>query len=195
MKKYILSVIIVSTLSLVSCSKDDEPNKDDNYQTENFLNAYLTKTGFNENVRETGGGFYEFGLHFKSLNKGKIQKIRIKIPEVNNALRVTLWDSNEQNVYWEQVFDINQANQEFVFDIMDISLEKNKEYAISMNNNKWYEWSKNNSGTVTYPFVVGNIEIQNYGYSGVGTSQSFPIAQMPTDYYAGDLSFDFIRIE
>lgn len=195
MKKNILQLLLVCLIALISCSKDDDPSTNDAHQSENFLNGYLMKTGFKENVNASGGGFYEFGLHFKPLNKGKIQKIRIKIPEVNNALRVTLWDSNEQNVYWDQVFDINQANQEFVFDIMDITLEKNKEYAISMNNDSWYEWNKNNLGTVTYPFVIGNIEIQNYGYSESGTSQTFPIAQMPTDYYAGDLSFDFIRMD
>ncbi len=43
----------------------------------------------------------------------------------------------------------------------------------------------------TYPIVSGNIELTAYKFT-TGTSQTLPTS-LQTNYYAGDLSFNFIQ--
>jgi len=64
---------------------------------------------------------------------------------------------------------------------------------ITMNSDDWYRRSKINNESIVYPLTVGNIEINSYGYFN-GDEQTYP-NNFQTNYYAGDLAFDFERTE
>ena len=181
--------LLVVIFLMASCSKDDDGPK---FQEENFLASFLSQTGFDQKTNLfVNSGSYEFGLFFSPRVKGKITSLKVKLPDVNSSLKVTLWDVEASTVIRTEIVNVATINTDFTFDINDISLEKDKEYAITMNTNDWYDRRKNDGSTVTYPIISGNIELKSYKFIS-GTSQTLP-TRSQTNYYAGDLSFNFIQ--
>lgn len=60
-----------------------------------------------------------------------------------------------------------------------------------MNTNDWYDRKKNDDSNTSYPIVSRNIELTAYKFT-TGTSQTLPTSSQ-TNYYAGDLIFNFIQ--
>lgn len=196
MKNLAKKIIVVLALATVlsSCSKDDNPTP--SYTEENFMSGFLTNSGFSALTdNSVNNGDYEFGLEFTPLVKGKITFLKIKLPEANNALRITIWDKSTAtpSVIRTETVNVTTIDAEQGFDISDLELQANKQYAITMNSNDWYNHRRTGNTEATYPITSGNIRIDNYKWIS-GTTQMYP-TNVATTYYAGDLSFNFIQIE
>jgi hypothetical protein len=186
-------VAIATTLILFSCSKDDDRP---NYSEENFMTGFLTSSGFSASTDASiNGGSYEFGTEFTPLVKGKITSLKVKPPATNGALRITIWDKSTATatVIRSETVNVTAANTEQGFDIVDLELTANHQYAITMNSDDWYNHRRTGNTDVTYPITSGNIRIDNYKWIG-GTTQSYP-TNIALSYYAGDVSFNFIQID
>lgn len=188
-------ILLCILLFSFACSKDED-SKSAQLPEENPLQEYLANAGFN-NAYTTIAGFgnYELGFTFKPLVNGKINSIVIKLPDVRNNIRVTLWDLQTHAILFEDNFNVSVAGIDTVFDIEPLSLIGNKEYVISMNTDSSYINSSNlfNPVDATYPITVGNISILN-ARSKSGAEQLFPDT-ISTSSYSGNCSFNFQLIE
>ena len=195
--KTLKTTIAILALSLftISCSKDDEASKKV-YEIENPLAQYLINTGF-KNAYPTipGLGFYEVGFTFKPLVSGKIISINIKLPDVKNNIKVTIWDLQTQMVVFDNSFNVSTAASNMVFDINPLSLAANKDYVISMNTDSYYvnKASFLSSVNIAHPITVGNISILN-SRSKSGNTQILPTT-ISTSSYSGNCSFNFQQTE
>lgn len=135
----------------------------------------------------------ELGLEFAPLVKGKINSLVVRIPDVNNILKVTLWDKASQTALKTETLNIAVANKLYTFDIEDITLTKNKTYIISFNTNDATDRLRNNSTDATYSITSGNIRIDGFKRKFSATP-IFPTETISYGY-AGDLSFNFQQTE
>jgi hypothetical protein len=180
-----ISLLLCISLSLVNCSKKDDPIAE-----QDPLSGYLKAAGFDQKVTNyVNSADYEFGYSFIPLVDGKITAIVAKIPAVQNGVRVTIWDKTAGTVLRTESIDFATADVEVVKPINALALTKDKEYFITFNSNDWYEHKKTDGTNATYPFTVGDIKITGYSYKS-GTTQTLPNVN-PTNYYAGDCSFRF----
>ncbi len=196
MKVTILKLCMVFLIMplVSSCSKDDDGDSSPTYNEENFLESYLTSTGFSQSKSDfVDSGNYEFGLDFTPLVKGKITSLKVKLPAVNNSLRITIWDKATTTIIKTEIANVSTANTDFTFDIVDLELVKNKEYSITMNSKDWYNREKTDATQAVYPVTAGNIQLDRYRWAS-GVVQNFP-GNISATYYAGDLSFNFIQID
>jgi hypothetical protein len=158
------------------------------------MDGYLTATGFSEKTtNQLNLGDYEFGNEFIPTVKGRITSLKIKLPDINSSVRVTLWDKATTLPIKTEIINVAAANILYTVDIVDIDLVKDKEYAITMNSNDWYDRRKTSSANTTYPVTAGNIKIISYTFRS-GTAQTYPNSPQ-LSYYAGDVSFNFQRTE
>ena len=193
-----LSILIASTIITFSCSKSDDsppaPVAPVVYSEENFLDGYLTSSNFIQaTANNINAGDYEFGSEFTPLVKGKITTLKVKLPDVRTNLRVTIWDKMAGTAIRTETINVAAANTVTVVDIIDLDLIKDKEYAITMNSNDWYDRRKTDGTSITYPITAGNIKINSYKWVS-GTVSIYP-TNLASNYYAGDLSFNFQRTE
>ena len=189
-----LCMILLIMPLVSSCSKDDDGDSGPTYNEENFMESYLTSTGFNQAKSDfVDSGNYEFGLDFTPLVKGKITSLKVNLPAVNNSLRITIWDKAASTIIKTEIVNVSTANTDFTFDIVDLELVKNKEYSITMNSNDWYNRVKTDGTDAVYPITAGNIQLDRYRW-GSGVAQNLP-GSISSNYYAGDLSFNFIQID
>jgi len=188
--KTIFTLLITAALA-ISCSndKDDAPK----FKTENPLEAYYAATGFNTSTNFINSGDYEFGLVFTPTVKGKIKAITLKLPAVNPAVRVTIWDYASKAVLRSETVNVVAADAVVTKEINELALDKDKKYMITMNSNDWYNKNKVDKSNAVYPIVAGNITFNEYRWIG-GTAQTFPTT-VSSSYNAGDLSFDFQQTE
>lgn len=190
------SLVAIVFFVFESCSKTETPAPPTVkvYPEENFSESYFSTTGLNEKIiPKININAVEMGTGFAPIVKGKITAIRVKLPVVNNNLRVTIWDNELLTVLQIVTVNVALANTIITQDIPDLDLIKNREYTISMNSDDWFEHTKLDNSALIYPFVIGNIKILNYKQY-VTTYQFFPVNQFPA-LYTGDLSFDFQRTE
>jgi hypothetical protein len=186
-------VLLVAAITLVSCSKDDDGPT---FNEENFFNGFLINSGFSAITdANINGGSYEFGTEFTPLVKGKITSLKVKLPATNTTLRVTIWDKSTTTatVIRTETVNVTAADTEQGFDIPDLELTANHQYAITMNSDDWYNHRRTGNTDVTYPITSGNIRIDSYKWIG-GTTQTYP-TNIALSYYAGDVSFNFLQIE
>jgi uncharacterized protein DUF4082 len=190
LKKSLL-ILCVAAIA-ISCDKDDDNNNTPVYQPESPLQGYLTTSGFNQETDEiVNGGDYEYGYRFRPTVTGAITAISVKIPDVNEALRVTIWDVATQEPIKTETFNVTSSGVAVVKAISPLALTKDKEYLISINSADYYEHYKTDNSNATYPISVGNIQITGYAFSN-GLLQTFPATTDPS-YYAGDVNFTFLR--
>lgn len=190
--KTIFAILSVALLTF-SCSSDDD-NKPEPiaYPDENPLDLYMAGSGFSQKAVDVkNSGIYEYGFSFKPTVTGKISSFFAKIPDVNTALRITLWDAATKTVIKSETMNISVANMAFEKTILPIQLVKDKEYFFSVNSDDWINRTKTDGSAATYPIVAGNITITGYAYiSSTATETIFPTNARNT-YYAGDISFKF----
>lgn len=189
----ILFTILSAAIFTVSCSSDDDKDNTPKFETENPLAVYYTQTGFTTVTNFVNSGDYEFGLVFTPTVKGNIKAVTLKLPSVNSAVRVTIWDYTTKAVLRSETINAASADVEVKKEISVLALEKDKKYLISMNSNDWYKKNKADLSNVTYPIVAGHITFNEYRWIS-GTSQTFP-TNVSANYNAGDLSFDFQQTE
>jgi hypothetical protein len=191
------NVVIIALLifGAVSCKKDKAEPAPTVYPEESFLDGYLNSTGFSQALTNVVNfNNYELGLEFKPTVKGKITSLLVKLPDVRTDLRVTIWDKATQMPIRIETVNVAVANTQYDFDIADLELVKDKEYAITMNSNDYYLREKTNGTAATYPVVSGNITIISHKFV-VGTAQTYPTSPAQLDYYGGDCTFKFKQID
>jgi hypothetical protein len=192
MKNLILSLIAISVIT-VQCRKDDDSPEPVVYPEENPLALYHTNAGFTASSNFINAGDYEFGLVFSPNVKGKINSIVLQLPDVNQSVRVTLWDYDTKTVLKSEIVSVSTANTVVTKTIASVILEKDKKYLISMNSNDWYKRNKPDNGNAVYPVSAGNIKFWEYRWVS-GVNQVFP-TNVSLNYNGGDLSFNFQQTE
>ena len=174
----IFAMSVFALFSMISCNSDS-----DNSIETNFLGDYLQKTKFKNKVTSIKDGTSaEAGLFFTPTANGKITKLKVKIPDVNSALKITIWQGTT----------IVKADTEQVFDIADISLTSGKEYAITMNSGDWYKRNITDESNVTYPITSRFFKINAFKKTD-STTPTLPTTTIANAYY-GDLSFDYLVV-
>lgn len=192
--KTIFTLLTIAIFT-ISCSSDND-GESVKYNEENPLDAYLAASGFSQkSVDQKNAGIYEYGFSFKPTVTGKIKALIVKIPDVNAALRVTLWDAATKTVIKSEVVNVPTANVTVEKVITAIKLTKDKEYFFTVNSDDWINRTKTDGSAATYPIVAGNITITGYAFiSSTAGETLFPTNARNT-YYAGDMTFKFQQTE
>jgi hypothetical protein len=194
MKNFKLKTLLVLCIAAMSfsCDSDDDNNTTPVYQPESPLQGYLTNSGFNEQIDEViDGSDQEYGFKFRPTVTGAITTLSVKIPDVNNNLRVTVWDVASQTAIKTETFNITSSGVAVAKAISPLPLVKDKEYMITINSADYYEHSKDDGSNATYPLSVGNIQITGFASTN-GLLQTFPTTASG-NFYAGDVNFTFLR--
>ena len=196
--KTLKTIIALFTISIftISCSSDDDKTEEVKYAEENPLDAYMAGSGFSQKAVDVkNSGIYEYGFSFKPTVTGKINALIVKIPDVNTALRITLWDAATKTVIKSETVNVATANVTVEKAITPIALTKGKEYFFTVNSDDWINRTKTDGSAATYPIVAGNITITGYAYiSSTAAETLFPTNARNT-YYAGDMTFKFQQTE
>ncbi len=184
-------LLLMLVLTLFSCRKnEDSTPKPKVFPEENPLQAYLTKSGFNEKVgNNINENYFEFGYRFVPKVTGKINAVTFKIPDNATNTRVTLWDVDTKTPIKTIIIPNNTAHEEVRTNIEPVALVANKEYLISYNGNDYYYRNKTNDVATSYPIDAGNISITGFQWLKEA-SQTYPANSINT-FYAGDLSIVF----
>lgn len=187
-----LLILCVAALA-VSCNKDD--NDPIVYPQENPLQGFYTTSGFDEETSTTTDALLprETGFRFRPTVTGAITALTVRIPDVNNNLRVTIWDADTHEVVKVETFNITSSGVAVTKTIPALGLVKDKEYMITMNTADYYVHEKTDGSDAEYPYTVGNIQVTGSGYA-TGSDQAYPNA-FPTNYTNGDLTFTFQRVQ
>ncbi|MBF4464511.1 DUF4082 domain-containing protein [Flavobacterium sp. LC2016-12] len=193
--KILFTILSIATLT-ISCSSDDDKPEEIKYNEENPLDAYMAGSGFSQKaVDQKNVGIYEYGFSFKPTVTGKINALIVKIPDVNSALRITLWDAATKTVIKSETINVPTANVTVEKAIASIALTKDKEYFFTVNSDDWINRTKTDGSAATYPIVAGNIVITGYAFiSSTAAETIFPTNARNT-YYAGDVTFKFQQTE
>jgi hypothetical protein len=138
--------------------------------------------------------FSEKGLSFKPIVAGKTNTIVVKLPIANNAVRVTIWDLASKAILRTETVAVTETNVNTQKSITPLSLEKNKEYVISMNIDNCFVHYRTNMSNTTYRITSDNIIITTY-CENPGDLQKFPYPADVNDGYLGDCSFKFQQTE
>lgn len=178
-----LSLLVLLFIAAPACKKDKKSSP------ENFLNAYLEQSGFNQKSTDITATS-EFGLFFSPAKPGSINKVYVKTPKVQNNIRVTIWEVATKKILFSQLINASTANTFFSADVTGLSVIQDVEYAITINTASFYQRKKTDNSNATYPFTCGNIKILSYKW-GTGTTEVLP-ANVALNYYGGDMSFDFL---
>ena len=162
------------------------------YSPENPLGNYLINSGFAENANDViDFGDFEIGYEFTPLAPGKITELTVKIPDVNPAVRVTIWDAATQTPIVTETLNVTTAGTAVTKAIAPLILLSGKTYAISMQTDSWISHQKTDLTPATYPVAAGNISILKYVYLA-GTAQTYP-TDTGNAAYSGDVSFSFTQ--
>jgi hypothetical protein len=189
--KKVFFVISAIVFSLVSCKKSNTDAPPITYTEENYFDAFITNTGFGGNITpKITGVDFELGTEFIPTVKGKITSINVKIPVPNSALRVRIWDKLTATPIRTEIVIVPSANTATNIDIPDVALEKDKQYAITINTQDYFLRTKTSGTTnVVYPITVGNIKITA---SVITSNSTVAYPNLPfTDKCFGDISFKF----
>ncbi len=178
-------------LLIAGCSKDDDSvNAPQENPIVDVLPAYLELAGFSSYTTAKNSVDYEFGHSFIPTADGKIIAISVKIPDIRQNIRITLWDKATRTILRSELMDITSSDVEITKQITDLSLVKDKEYMLTFNTNDWYTRSKKVfTSPAAYPIIVGDIKITGFG-SKMTANQEMP-NYFVTNYCSGDLSFKF----
>ncbi len=194
--------IAISILALIflltSCSKSDDSSVAPKvYPEENFLQGFLNNSGFvNPTSQASSMGF---GFQFKPKVNGKINSFVLKLPQVENEVRVTL---KKEDVFsaaiYDELINVTTSNTDFVKVITPIQLEKGVNYYLIVKTyNSFYKYSRTSSNQAV---ISGNIEIigSDFGVQADGGSGISYFNGLFTSIYdsmCGNISFNFQQTE
>lgn len=189
--KTLFTILSVALLT-ISCSSDDDKEEAVKYNEENPLDAYMAGSGFSQKAVDVkNSGIYEYGFSFKPTVTGKINALVVKIPDVNAALRITLWDAATKTVIKSETINVPTANVTVEKAITPIALTKDKEYFFTVNSDDWINRTKTDGSAATYPITAGSIVITGYAYISSTASETIFPTNARNTYYAGDMTFKF----
>jgi hypothetical protein len=204
-KKITMKSIVTASLFLMLisiCTLSCKKNKATVYPEESFGDDFLTQTGLQKSPRTftVSNNYAELGLEFKPTSKGKITSLLIKLPGTNSNLRVTIWDKVTQIPIRTEYVNVATANTLIDFDINDLELVKNKEYAITMKSSYYYErWQRIDpiaTGPVPFPIFCSNICLLRHKLEFFSNSslQKYP-DKIENYNLGGDCYFKFQQID
>ncbi|WP_298393522.1 DUF4082 domain-containing protein [Flavobacterium sp.] len=190
-KKLVLFIALIA-LTLSSCSKDDDTTPV-TFQEENPLTGFLQSSGFNfyKNIASNIGGEAEMGFSFIPKVNGTINALVNKTHVPNSNLKVTIWDKVTGLAIATNFVNIVNPGVELVTNISPVSLQKNKEYIISVKTQFYYIYEKQNAANQVYPVESGNIAITG---SLDGNANQLPNLAI-SNSFTGDYSFIFKQSE
>ncbi len=187
-----LVFIFVLMLTLAACKNDDDeivtppPVYPVEYPLADFMASLSDTTPSTVNAAS-----YEIGLVFTPKVKGNLNAIQVKIPSVNSALRVTLWDTSTNAIISTETVNVTAGNTVITKNIFPLALEKDKQYTITMNTSSYYYYgSAGGPALTTYPLTIGNIIFNNFIYIAGTTPATYPTTIEPGEY-AGELNVVF----
>lgn len=184
------TIVILLVFFASSCSKD-ESETPIVYGEENPLFGFISRVPNIQPYVDAVEGIAQTGYIFKPTVKGKINTLTVKIPAANSALKVFIWDKGTIALVRSEVVNVTTANTEITKIISPLTLEKDKEYLITIYTDDYY-YHQTNSGAVSYPVIVGNIQILG---TRSGFGELFPQAGGSSNGYSGDIGFNFQRTE
>jgi hypothetical protein len=192
MKKAI-TLTIIAFLAIVACSKDNGADAVSKYPEENPLPDFLKATGFNETTaNEEFTELKEFFIDIKPSFKGRINSFIIKAPVTQAEVDLVIIDLATNKAIKNILIDV-VAGRETVKIIDPIVLEKDKSYRIAVDVNSVYNRQKTNKLPATYPVKVGNISITKFGVRRIRST--IEEVDLIDNYYSGDFSFNYQRLE
>jgi hypothetical protein len=191
MKTLKATILILLVFFASACSKD-ESETPIVYGEENPLFAFLSRMPNIHSYDDALEGTTQMGYIFKPTVKGKINSLTVKIPAINSALKVFIWDKATIALLRTETINVTTANTDIVKVISPLTLEKDKEYLISIYTDDYYFHSTNNSSEVPYPIIAANIQILG---TRSGYGELFPQAGGSSNGYTGDIGFNFQRTE
>lgn len=187
--KTLKTIVAISFLfmSLSSCSNEEEKEA----PLQNPLKDFLIAKGIDKEAQSFVNELdFEVGYSFTPLANGKITSLIVKIPDVRQSVRVTIWDKIQKTVLRTELIDVTQANTEISKEIKSVEVVKGTEYLISFNTNDYFFSSKKEA---LYPFTSGDILI-NYYAERLGSEQILPNVDR-LNSYAGECNFLFQKTE
>lgn len=186
-------LIFVLLLTISSCRKDDDEEPIPPpivYPVENPMATFMANLS-DTTPTTVNAASYEIGLVFTPKVKGNLNAIQVKLPTVNSALRVTLWDSSTNTMIITEIVDVNIANTVITKNISAYPLMKDKKYTITMNSASYYYYGAAAGPALTsYPLTVGNVIFNHFIYSPATTPATYPATINPSEY-AGELNIVF----
>jgi hypothetical protein len=196
--RLMLPGILSVALLTISCDRDAIFVPSVNYYPlENPLPGFLSTTQFNQDETPyIDKPVEEMGFAFKPSANGHISSVVVKIPDTvaTGTIRVTIWDKDLATPIHTAVVPVTNANEAVTYPIGQIALTKDKAYAITMQTTDWYNRRRFDISAMPFPVVSGNIVITGSGF-GPGAGQQMPANLTRPNYYDGDVSFIFRRIE
>ncbi len=183
-----LALVLGLAFSLSNCSKSDD-NPTPNPEV-NPLPGYLAASGFDQvNASLINQADYEFGFSFIPIVNGKITAFVVKIPDVNSALRVTIWNKATATVLKNEIINYATAGVEVTKAITALDVVAGTEYVVSFNSNDYYNRRRTDFANAILPFAVGDISITRFMFRN-GSALEIPNTAT-ANYHSGDISFKF----
>ena len=166
-------VLALMAVALVSCSADDDQPVTIPpvvFQNENPYADFINTAGFTEIIVYTDdNNYYEIGYKFTPLVKGEINAVFVKIPAIVNDVRVTIWDVASGTPIRTEYVDVTDSSTKTMLAIAPLPLEKDKEYAVSINTRDYY-FRHRPGAYENFPVVVNHLSISG-AFSTMTTSQ------------------------
>ena len=138
---------------------------------------------------------YNNGTGFVPLVKGKISAFKVRLPEANSPLKITVWDATTHTNLRTETVNVAAAETDYTFNITPLELQKDHEYVDSFLQGKCYRYKKPDGTDGIYPQTVGNLKITKVIYSsGTAGIPSYPTINSEFAFY-GDVDLVFQRTE
>ncbi|MBC3758954.1 DUF4082 domain-containing protein [Hyunsoonleella sp. SJ7] len=184
--KVFLTALVI-TISLSSCSKDDDGmppvQADPQYPMKTLLENGIMDL---KNTKVNWVNTYELGYEFKAFKNGKITALGVRIPD-NGEFRVTLWNSDTEEILVTQNITSTSGLMSFE-DIAHVQITSGTRYFIAVNTNSYYQF--NDSGNIVFPAESDDIMVLAYKGS-LGNAQVLPPNDIKTAY-AGIVDIKFV---
>lgn len=207
MKNFLTPFFLLFCLMTISCTTEEvsvepvtenpepQPPVNTDFTEENPFPVFLSTTRYNEHVTLCSdvSSFKSVGFKFKTLEKGIINSLTVKIPVINNNLIVTITDAVSNQTIRTEAINVLSANTQTIKTIVPLELEKNKTYYITMRTTNHYKHFRADFSQPQYPVTVGNIKIVTpvtSEFSANGTELGGT-----GNFCSGDCSFTFLRTE
>ncbi len=133
----------------------------------------------------------KYGTLFRPKVNGKVLALLLRMP-INGTYEVTLWDASTKNQLSSAIIETTNKNSAEKVDLPNpISLEKDKQYVITVNANDWYlHIDEQDALGNQFPKTYGNIEVISTAFHE-GQTSSYPDEGFPVNYivYGPDILF------